>query len=83
MVLVYIDDILHFDHIPSLLMEQLKKIYRLKDKAKVPERLIGTNIERVQLKDGTMAWSMSSHKYLRNTIENLEKELQKEDRDLR
>jgi hypothetical protein len=76
MILVYVDDILHFHHEPEKLMSQLEQHYRLKDKAEAPERYLGANIERVQLSDGTNAWSMSSHEYLKNSIENLEKDLQ-------
>ena len=34
MVLVYIDNILHLDHSPGVLMSQLEKIYRLKERLK-------------------------------------------------
>lgn len=35
-------------------------------------------MENVQLKDGYLAWLMSSQDYLRNTIRNLGEELDKE-----
>ena len=37
MILVYVDDVLHFDHEPAKLMEELEKLYRLKDKAEAPD----------------------------------------------
>lgn len=75
MVLVYVDDVLHFDHEPNILMNQLEVQYRLKDKAEIPGRYLGANIDKVQLHDGTLAWSMSSHEYLTNAIANLEEQL--------
>ena len=71
MALVYVDDILHFDHSPEVLMERLEGLYRLKDSAKAPDRYLGANIDKVQLKDGSLMWSMSSQEYLRNAIKNL------------
>ena len=77
MVLVYVDDILHFDHEPNILMQQLESVYRLKDKAGTPDRYLGANIDKVQLSDGHIAWSMSSQEYLKNAITNLEQDLEK------
>jgi hypothetical protein len=77
-VLVYVDDVMHFDHEPNIFMSQLEEVYRLKDKAEAPDRYLGANIDKVQLTDGTVAWSMSSHEYLDNSIKNLEIQLEKE-----
>ena len=60
MTLVYVDDILHFDHSREVLMERLEGLYRLKEIAKAPNRYIGANINKVQLKDGSLAWSVST-----------------------
>ena len=59
-------------------MERLEGLYRLKERAKAPYRYLGANIDKVQLKDGSLACSMSSQEYLRNVIKNLEEELDKE-----
>lgn len=77
-ILVYVDDVLHFDHEPNILMEQLESIYRLKDKAEAPDRYLGANIDKVQMQDGSVAWSMSSREYLSNAIRNLEQQLEKD-----
>jgi hypothetical protein len=77
-VLVYVDDVMHFDHEPHIFMSQLEGIYRLKDKAEAPDRYLGANIDKVQTTDGNIAWSMSSHEYLTNAIKNLETQLEKE-----
>jgi hypothetical protein len=72
-ILVYVDYVLHVDHNPDDLMNQLSSIYRLKDKAEAPDRYLGTNIDKVQTQDGSVTWSMSSREYLTNAIANLEK----------
>ena len=77
-ILVYVDDVLHFDHEPNILMAQLESIYRLKDKAEAPDRYLGANIDKVQLQDGSIAWSMSSREYLTNAIKNLDKQLEQD-----
>ena len=52
MVLVYVDNILHFDHSPEVLMQSLEGLYRLKETAQAPDRYLGANINKVQMKDG-------------------------------
>ena len=59
-VLVYVDDCLHFYHEPTIMMYSLESIYRLKDKAQALDGYLGANIGEVQLSDGTMASSMAS-----------------------
>ncbi len=78
MVLVYVDDVMHFDHEPNIFMESLQSIYRLKDVAEAPDRYLGANVDKVQLSDGRVAWSMSSYEYLTNAIANLETQLEKD-----
>ena len=78
MILVYVDDVLYFDHEPGKLMKDLEKLYWLKDKAETPDRYLGANIDKVQLSDGDVRWSMSSREYLTSAINNLDTELEKE-----
>ena len=78
MILVYVDDCLHFDHEPNTLMDYLESIYRLKDKAEAPDRYLGANMDKVQLEDGRVLWSMASYDYVKSSIANLEKTLEKE-----
>ena len=78
-VLVYVDDLLHIHHNPNLFMKRLGETYRLKeDSLGSPDRYLGANVDRVQLKDGRVAWSMSSHEYVTNAIKNLEDELERD-----
>ena len=50
MVHVYINNIMHFDHAPGVLMIKLEESYCLKDEAQVPDRNLSTNIDKFQLK---------------------------------
>jgi hypothetical protein len=50
----------------------------LKDKAETPDRYLGENIDKVQLSDGGVRWSMSSCEYITSAINNLDTELEKE-----
>ena len=60
-VLVYVDDVLHLNNDPETFMNRLAEVYRLKYGSVVePVRYLGANIEKVQLDDGSVAWSMTS-----------------------
>ena len=75
-VLVYVDDVLHLHYNPDLFMNALEKIYRLKENSTgEPGRYLGSNIEKVQLKNGDITWSMHSKEYVQNAIRNLEETL--------
>jgi len=56
-------------------MEKLGQEYRLKGGVGPPDRYLGGNIERVQTKDGSMAWSLSCYDYLTNAVRQVEDEL--------
>ena len=70
---MYVDDVLHLHHGRDTFMNRLAEVYRLKDgSVGEPDRYIGANIERIQLDDGSVAWSMTSSEYVTNAIQNLE-----------
>ena len=72
-VLVYVDDVLYLHHDPDTFMNRLAEVYRLKDgSVGEPGRYLGANIEKVQLDDGSVAWSMTSREYVTNSIQHLE-----------
>ena len=71
-MLVYVDDVLHISHDPSIDMGRLNDIYRLKDGTGEPDRYLGANVEKVQLEDGRMAWSMTCTDYLKGAIQNVD-----------
>ena len=72
-VLVYVNDVLHLHHYPDTFMNRLAEVYRLKDgSVGKPNRHIGAIIEKVQLDEGSVSWSMTSIEYVTNAIQNLE-----------
>ena len=78
-MLVYVDDILHISHDPSIDMKKINEIYRLKEGVGPPDRYLGANVEKVQLQDGSIAWSMNCVDYLKGAIENVNNMLQEAD----
>ena len=64
---------MYYTYDPDTFMNRLSEVYRLKD-GSVGElnRYLGANIEKVQLDDGSVAYSMTSREYVTNAIQNLE-----------
>ena len=71
-ILVYVDDILHIAEIPEEDMKLINSIYRLKDGVGPPDRYLGGTMEKVQLQDGSVAWSMDCVEYLKGAISNVD-----------
>jgi hypothetical protein len=79
MLLVYVDDILVIAFDPKLTMDAIGKLYRLKEgSVGPPERYLGANIKRVQLPDGTMAWSIGADEYVNNALATVKATLESE-----
>ena len=78
-MLVYVDDILHVAKDPTVDMTRLNQVYRLKDGVGPPDRYLGANVNKVQLSDGSMCWSMTCVDYLKGAIENVNNMLQDSD----
>jgi hypothetical protein len=73
MVLVYVDDILCISHEPQVFMEEVARMYRLKEgSVGPPTRYLGANVGRYTLPDGRDVWSLSAHDYLKTVVQNLE-----------
>ena len=54
-------------------MNRLSEVYKLKDGILgEPDRYLSSNIEKVQLDEGSVVWSMTSREYVTNVIQNLE-----------
>ena len=77
-MLVYVDDVLHLAHDPLEDMKRLNQVYRLKEGFGPPDRYLGANVEKVQLKNGKECWSMHSGDYLKGAIKGIDDELQSE-----
>ena len=80
-VLAYDDDILIFAKIPMVTMNELGRLYELKlESVKEPEIYLGANMEKVQLPNGKLEWSMGSKTaYVKNAVKVVEEALIAED----
>ena len=79
-VLVYINDVINLHHDNATFINCLSEVYRLKDgNVGEPNRYLGDNIEKVQLDDSSVAYSMTSREYVKNSILNLEYTLARDD----
>ncbi len=66
MVFVYVDDILVFAKDPKTTMNELGKLYELKpESVHEPDMYLGANMEKVQLPDGKVEWSIGSKQDVR------------------
>ena len=74
-ILFYVDDFIHIYFKPKEDMDALNMIYRLKGGFGPPDRYLGANIEKVQLKDGKVVWSKKCVGYLKSSIENFDHSL--------
>ena len=73
MVLVYVDDILVFAKGPKVTMNELGKLYELKpESVKEPDIYLSANMEKVQMPDGRVEWSMGSRAYIKNAVKVVE-----------
>ena len=67
-----VDDVLHIAKDPKGDMALINSIYRLKEGVGPPDRYLGGSMERVQLQDGSVAWSMNCVEYLQGAISNVD-----------
>ena len=75
-MLCYVDDLLHIGFNTKEGMDALNMMYRLKGVIEPPDRCLGANVEKVQLKDGKVVWSTNCVDYLKSAIENVDNSLQ-------
>ena len=81
MLVVYVDDNRQISHATKPTMDEIAKLYRQKgDSIGEPERYLGANIEKVQIDDGRVVFSMTCVDYVttRNAIANLENTIQRD-----
>ena len=79
-VFVYVDDILVCSEKPALIMETLGKAYCLKEgSVGPPSQYLGAQIKPHRFEDmpENQYWSMSSAKYVKEAVKNLELDLKK------
>ena len=83
-ILVYTDDILIIDHEPKCAMDYLASRYTLKPgSVKEPDQYLGAQISKFYI-DGAEnpekpCWAMSSEKYVKQAVADVETELEKVD----
>jgi len=78
MVLCYVDDVLSIGHDPIRAIDSIKQVFKLKeDKAEVPDVYLGATLEQVHTESGDKCWTMSSVKYLKAAIANVEQLLER------
>jgi len=77
-ILVYVDDILAVSHQPKTIMEQLSKLFWLKDGSGPPTSYLGATIKKWRLigDESPRHWGHSSKEYVKQAIANVETELQ-------
>lgn len=60
-------------------MEMLKSTYTVKPSSiGTPDRYLGADIKKVQLSDGTYAWTMSSQTYVKNAVKNVKERMKRD-----
>jgi hypothetical protein len=77
-ILVYVDDILAISHQPRIIMETIRKQYRLKEELTPPKQYLGAVIKRWSIPNETRpVWSMNATNYIKEALQCLESELAK------
>ena len=80
MVLCYVDDVLAISDMSMRTMDNIRSVFKVKgDKAEVPDVYLGDMLSQGETETGTKCWSMSSEKYVKAAIDNLESKLRKSD----
>ena len=80
MLLCCVNDVLAISDMRMRMMEGNRSVFKIKDdKTEVPDVFLGATLSQVETETDTKCWSMSSEKYIKATIENLESKLGKSD----
>ena len=78
MILCYMDDVLSISPAPTDAINGIKQTFKLKgDKAEEPEMYLGGNIAKAKTANGTKCWTLSSEKYVKTAVANIEEKLAK------
>ena len=76
-IMCYVDDILSVSHDAKFILQSLKGQFKLKgDKIEPPDMYLGAQLGTMQVK-GNEGWFLSSEKYMKSAIQNIEETLQK------
>ena len=73
-LLLYVDDVLAISKNPNKCLEEINQYFPLKPGSiGDPKFYLGTKISKVRLPNQVVAWAFSSSKYIKSSVENLEK----------
>ena len=73
-LLLYVDDVLAISRHPNKCLDEINQYFPLKPgSVGEPKFYLGTKISKVRLPNQVIAWAFSSSKYIKSSIENLEK----------
>ena len=76
MILCYVDNVISISEKPMRAIEGIQSIFKLKgDKAEIPDMYLGARIEKVETASGTKCWTMTSEKYVKTAVTNVELKL--------
>ena len=77
LILCYVDDLLAMSHAATEVLGTVKSVFKFKDdKIEPPDIYLGAQLDTMVV-DGMEGWTMSSEKYVKAAVENVESELQK------
>ena len=83
MLLCYVDDVLSISDEPLRTMRGIQRTFKLKDdKIAEPEDYLGASLAKMTMSDGSECWSMSSEKYVKAAVANVEEKLAKSEKRL-
>ena len=75
-VLCYVDDVMSIAHDALKPLKRLDKYFKLKEGSMGdPDFYLGAKLRKMKLPNGVWAWAMSPTKYVRQSVENVEKYL--------
>jgi hypothetical protein len=77
-ILVYVDDLLIISHQTTMIVNAIKKLYRLKDDViGPPKTYLGAQVKQISLPYDTSKtqWAVSAEQYIKNAVMTIEKKL--------
>ena len=78
MLICYVGDLSGIYAHPMKTIDGMKQVFKFKDKkAESPEMYLGTSLQNVNTADGTKCWAMSSDKYVKAAVINVEESLER------
>ena len=78
MVLCYVDDVLAMSFDPMKMMKGIQNQFKLKDdKIVEPDMYLGAQVGKMTNAEGVECWTMSSDKYCKAAVSNIEATLEK------